>query len=1058
MKPDLDNFLITYKPKYFMIKFYLSLSRYLTVLLVCGALSGFAQQRTVSGKVTSSDDGSALPGVNILEKGTSNGTTTDSNGEFKINVGDNATLDFSFVGYKTQEIVVGGRTTISIVLETDVVALSEIVVVGYGQQEKKDVTGSIAAISTKDFNRAVISSPQDMLIGKVAGVAITTNSGAPGSGSTIRIRGDGSAQGSKDPLIVIDGFPVDNSTIAGLANPLATINPNDIESFTVLKDASATAIYGLRAANGVIIITTKKGKEGKPQITYNGTVSVSSAMKFFDVMNGDQYRQTVSQQLAAGLSGLTAAAQKRLGTANTDWQKQIFQTSISHDHNIGVSGTYKDMPYRVTYGYTDQEGILKTTNFVRNSVNVNVSPSFLDGDLVVNASFKGMYTQQNFGNTGAVGNAVSFDPTQPVFNGNKNWGGYFTWTGISQTLANGANNPEADPTVIATSNPVSQLMQTSNISDVYRGLGTLKVDYRLRFFPAVKITLNTGLDYTNSSGNNNAPYNAAWTFGNGMGQKIKYTSQNKSRLLDLYANYTKQIENHRFDITAGYSYQAFERDGSNFASNAPPTQAQWNAGSYNSVAGGKYFGISAPPAINYTDYLLGGSDGKTPVARQYVPNPNYLVSFFGRINYAFADKYLITASVRDDASSRFASQNQFKLFPSVGLGWKIKNESFLQGSRLISDLKLRGSYGITGNQDIASLPYPYLSIYQTSNAQAQYQFGNSYVTTLRPNRYDPNIRWETTAQLDLGVDFGFLDNRLTGTIDVYQKKTTDLINEIPVPAGSNFSNYLITNVGNLENKGIELTLRGVAVKTRDLEWTIGFNAAHNENKVTKLLKTDDPTYPGIFTGTISGGVGTTVQNIQVGFPINSFLVFKQIYDAQGRPIEGLYADKTGLGGNITANNNNKFHYFKPTPDFLLGLNSRVAYKKWDFYFSGRFSFNNYVYNNNISSRAWYLNMYNQAGFFNNLPTAINDTKFVNQQYLSSYYIQNASFFKMDNISVGYSFDKFLTEKLKGRLSLTVQNAFFITKYKGIDPEVDGGIDNNVYPRPRTVLLGLNVTF
>lgn len=1033
-----------------MIKFYLSLSRYLTVLLVCGALSGFAQQRTVSGKVTSSDDGAALPGVNILEKGTNNGTVTDSNGEFKINVGDKAVLDFSFVGYKTQEVEVGAQTTINIVLQTDVVALSEIVVVGYGQQEKKDVTGSIAAVGTKDFNRAILSSPQDMLIGKVAGVQITTNNGAPGSGATIRIRGDGSGTGSRDPLIVIDGFPVDNNGTSGLANPLASLNPNDIESYTVLKDASATAIYGMRAANGVIIITTKKGKEGKPQITYNATVAAASPMKYFEVMNGDQFRKTVADQLAAGLSGLTASAQQRLGSANTDWQKQIFQTSISHDHNLSVSGTYKNLPYRVSYGYTDQEGILKTTNFVRNSVNVNLNPSLLEGDLVLNASFKGSYTTQNFSNAGAVGAATSFDPTQPVYNGNKDWGGYYTWTSLSSSLPSGAIDPEANPITIATSNPVAMLYQTDNKSYVYRGIGSLKAEYRLRALPALKLTVNAGFDYSTSTGHNNAPYNAAFTFGSGFGQRINYTGDNKSRLIDLYANYSKQINEHKFDVTAGYSYQAFERYSTNFARTAPPTQAQWDAGNYAS------YNAANPPAVIYTFNDV-AADKVTPVPKAAVPNPNYLLSFFGRVNYSYANKYLVTASFRDDASSRFSAQNRFKIFPSVALGWTIKNESFLQDSRLISDLKLRASYGITGNQDVGGT-YPYLALYQISNTQAQYQFGNSFVNTWRPQPYDPNFRWETTAQVDIGVDFGILDNKITGTVDVYQKKTSDLINFIPVAAGSNFSNYLTTNVGNLQNQGIELTLRGVAVKTQDLEWNIGFNMAHNENKVTKLLKTDDPTYPGILTGGISGGVGTTIQNIQVGYPVNTFFAFKQIYDAQGRPIEGLYVDKTGKGGDITASNLNKFHYFKPQPDLLMGINSRVTYKKFDFYFSGRFSFGNYVYNNNQSSKAFYAAMYNQAGFFNNLPTAISDTKFVNPQYYSSYYIQNASFFKMDNISVGYNVDQLFTQKLKARLSLTVQNAFFVTKYKGIDPEVDGGIDNNIYPRPRTFLLGLNVTF
>lgn len=1043
-----------------MIKLYLSFSRYLTVLLMCGAITGFAQQLTVKGKVTSSDDGSPLPGVNIIEKGkNNNGTVSDAGGAYTITVAPDAVLTFSFIGYKTTDVSVAGRGTVDLSLESDVKALSEVVVIGYGQQEKKDVTGSVVAVGTKDFNKAILSSPQDMLIGKVAGVQITTNDGAPGSGSKILIRGTGSISGSQDPLIVIDGYPIDNGGIAGVSNPLSTLHPNDIESFTVLKDASATAIYGLRASNGVIIITTKKGKEGKPQFSFNSTVSVAEPMKYFSVMNGDQFRKTVANELTAGLSGLSAAAQKRLGTANTDWQKQIYQNAMTSDNNIGVSGSFKNMPYRISYGYTNQDGILKTTNFTRNAVNVNLTPSFLDGDLQAQVTFKGSYTQQNFGNTGAVGAATSFDPTQPVYNGNKNWGGYFTYTQLANPNPDGSINPDGLPITIGVPNPVSLLNQTDNKSYVYRGIGNVKLDYRLRFFPAIKITMNTGFDFATSQGHNNAPYNAAWTWGNAMGQQINYTAENRSRLFDLYANYTKVISEHKIDVTAGYSYQAFENLSSNFARSAPPTLAQWTAGTYGSAANNGGTAVPAPPAINYTDFQPGpNGTGHYPDLSQYYPNRNTLLSFFGRINYSYADKYLVTASFRDDASSRFSKNNRYQIFPSVALGWKISKESFFSSIRSVSDLKLRMSYGVTGNQYVATQPYPYMPLYQLSNGQAQYQFGNNFYNTWRPNPYDPNFKWETTKQADIGVDFGFMENRITGTIDVYQRDAQNLINFIPVAAGSNFSNYLTTNVGTLRNRGIEFAINALAVKTKDLEWNVGFNATHNENEVTKLLKNNDPSYVGVLTGFISGGVGTTIQNIQVGHPINSFFVLQQIYNQNGRPIEGLYVDRTGQGGDIAGNNNNKMRYYNPQPVVYMGINSRVNYKNWDFYFQGRFSFGNYVYNNNQSSKANYYSLYNQAGFFNNLPTAITDTNFVLPQYYSSYYVQNASFFKMDNVSLGYSFNQLMNQKLKARLSFTVQNAFFVSQYKGIDPEINGGIDNNIYPRPRTFLLGLNLTF
>ncbi len=1040
-----------------MIKLYLSYSKYLTVLLVCGALSGFAQQKTVSGKVTSSDDGAALPGVNILEKGTNNGSVSDANGEFKINVGEGATLTFSFIGYKSQEISIGSQTTLTVLLQTDVVGLSEIVVIGYGQQEKKDVTGSVVAVGTKDFNRGIMSSPQDMLLGKVAGVQITSADGSPGASSTIKIRGTNSLGGGTDPLIVIDGFPVDNSTngsttpgnVPGLANPLSLINPNDIETMTVLKDASATAIYGLRAANGVIIITTKKGAEGKPQVSLNSTVSVSTPQRYFDVLTGDQMRSMANSALAAGVPGLSQAAiTNRLGTANTNWQKQIYQSAVSNNQNLSVAGTYKSMPYRVSYGYTDQEGLLKTTNFVRNSINLNLTPTLLDGDLQVAATFKGMNTQQNFGNTGAIGAATSYDPTQPVYNGNTKWGGYTTWVSSSDNLANGQMNPNGTPNPIATANPIALLNQTDNRSTVYRGIGNLKLDYRLRFFPALKLTMNAGFDYSTSTGHNNNPNNAAFTAANGYGSLNNYTGTNRSRLLDLYANYTKAIDQHKLDVTAGYSYQSFEINSTSFIRNGqanPIYQTSQNELDKNGNA------------------VLDGSGKPIQVPYHAVPQLNYLLSFFARANYSFADKYLLSLSLRDDASSRFAKQNQFIIFPSAAVGWRINKESFMEAAKFVSDLKLRGSYGITGNQNInlsgssQNSSYPYLGVYQQSTTPYQYQFGGVNVVPQRPQAYDTNIKWETTAQTDIGLDFGFLNNRITGTIDVYQKNTSNLLNQIPVALGSNFSNSLLTNVGSMTNKGIEFAVNALVVKSADFQWNFGFNIAHNENQVTKLLKNNDPNSIGNLVGGISGGLGGTIQNQQVGYPINSFFVFQQVYNPQGKPIEGLYVDQTGLGGTVTGNNANRIRFHSPNPTAIMGINSRFSYKKFDLYLSGHAVIGNYVYNNNQSSKAYSTNLYYQSGYFNNVPSAITDTNFIYPQSYSSYYVQNATFFRMDNMNLGYNLGE-VARKLNARVSFTVQNAFFITKYKGVDPEVNGGIDNNLYPRPRVYMLGVNLTY
>jgi iron complex outermembrane receptor protein len=995
-----------------MIKLFTKVTRCLPLLLLI-AHASFAQQ-VVMGKVTSSDDGSPIPGVNVLEKGTTNGSVTDGDGGFKINVGSNATLVFSFVGYASQEIAVGNQTNIAVVLQTDVTALSEVVVIGYGEVQKKDATGAVLAISNKDFNKGVLTSPQDLLVGKFAGVSITSGNGAPGSGATIRVRGGASLNASNDPLIVIDGFPVDNipstgaGSLAGVSNPLAALNPNDIETFTVLKDASATAIYGSRASNGVIIITTKKGAAGKPQFSYNANVSVASPVKFVDVMNADKYRTLVNTLAQTGVSGIDATAVSRLGNANTDWQREIFRDAISHDHNLSVSGSLKEMSYRVSYGYTDQQGILKTTGLQRHSLNINASPSFLNGDLKVDMSVKGSVTFNNFGEAGAVGSAVTFDPTQPIFDAAATqYGGYFSW------LSKGA--------VSGTANPVAQLNQTDNQSTSNRLIANLKADYKLPFLPDVKVTVNAGLDRSVSDGFNRAPLTAAFANNNGtlVGRNNIYGGRNQSELLDIYANYTKQINDHKVDLTAGYGWQHFYREAYNVETDASRTRS-------------------------------------TPSKSE-----NYLVSFFGRLNYTFKGKYLLTATLRNDGSSRFGPSNKWGLFPSVALAWRMKDEGFLSSVTAISDLKLRAGYGVTGQQDILGAYFPYLAVYRGSDTQTQYQLGYNtdgsprFYTTLRPNPYDPNIKWESTTTVNLGVDFGLFDDKLTGSIEVFQKDTKDLLNNVRVANGTNFSNFVDTNVGSMKNQGVEVTLKGLVVSKKDFTVNVGMNFTAINSEITKLNLTNDPNYIGVLLGGI--GVNANIQNHQVGFPARSFFPYQQVYNDGGKPIEGLYVDRSGQGGAVIGNNFNRYRYKRPEPDFLIGVNSRVNYKKFDFSFSGRISIGNYVYNNVESGRAFYNGIYGLQ-FFSNTLNSINDTKFTTQQIYSDYYIQNGSFFRMDNMSLGYSFDRVFVDRLKARVSLTVQNAFLITNYKGIDPEIENGIDNNIYPRPRTFLVGVNFTF
>ncbi|MFN8342222.1 MAG: TonB-dependent receptor [Cyclobacteriaceae bacterium] len=993
-----------------MTKLYLYLRRILMLLLVCSSFTVLAQERLISGKVTSGDDGSPLPGVNVVVKGTSNGTATDGDGKYSISVAEGTTLSFSYIGYSTQEIAVGSQTTIDVVLAVDAVSLQEVVVVGYGEVQKKDATGAVINMSTRDFNKGVLTSPQDLIVGKFAGVSVTTNSGAPGAGATIRVRGGASLNASNDPLIVIDGFPVDNTSPGGVANPLATINPNDIETFTVLKDASATAIYGSRASNGVIIITTKKGKSAKPTFSYNANVSVASPIKYVDVLNATEYKAMVNSMAQSGKYGIDNAALAKLGTADTDWQKEIFRTAVSHDHNLNVAGSFKNLPYRVSYGYTDQQGILKTTSNQRNSINLNLNPTLLDGNLKIDFSTKASWTNTNFGDAGAVGSAVVFDPTQDIYDANASqYGGYFTW------LSKGAVNAPA--------NPVALLNQTDNRAKSDRFIVNGKAEYKLPFLPDLKVVVNAGFDRATSDGFNRAPENAAFANNNGVlvGRNNTYSGKNQSELLDIYGNYLKQIGDHKIDLTAGYGWQHFYRDGVNSTQNK-----------------------------------------QIPVAK-VVPfkSQNYLVSFFGRVNYSFKGKYLITATLRDDGSSRFGSKNRWGLFPSVALAWQLKDESFLSGVNFFSDLKLRAGYGVTGQQDVQGRYFPYLATYQYSDNQTQYQLGYNtdgtpaFYTTARPNAYDGNIRWESTATSNIGLDFGFMNDRITGSVEVFQKNTTDLLNFIPIPNGVNFSNYLTTNVGSMVNKGVELTLKADVISTPDLVWNVGANFTSISSKITKLNLSSDPSYPGVSLGGV--GVGAFIQNHQVGYPASSFFVYQQIYDQQNKPIEGLYVDRSGQGGPVVGSDNNKYRYRRPVPDYLIGLNSRLKYKQLDFSFSGRISIGNYVYNNVQSGNAFYNGIYTLQ-HFNNTLHSITDTNFSSQQIYSDYYVQNASFFKMDNISVGYTLDGVLGQRLKARVSGTVQNAFIITKYKGIDPEVDGGIDNNIYPRPRTFLLGLNVTF
>lgn len=963
---------------------------------------------TVTGTIID-ENNQPLPGVTVILKGAAGiGTITNMEGQYTLNIPEsqeNPTLVFSFVGYVTEEIAVNNRSTIDVSLLPDITSLQEVVVIGYGTQKKSDLTGSVASVSAEEFNRGQVTTPEQLIMGKVAGVQITSNSGAPGAGSRIRIRGGSSLNASNDPLIVIDGVPLDNNSITGSANPLTFINPNDIASFNILKDASATAIYGSRASNGVIIITTKKGSVGeKLSVNFSSLASLSVIPNTLDVLRGDTYREVVNQYATEENIAL-------LGDANTDWQDLIYREAFTTDNNLSFSGAVKSVPYRLSLGHLNQNGILKTSNVKRTSAALSLNPTFLNDHLKVNLNVRGVMTKNRFADEGVIGTAASFDPTQPVYADNE-FGGYFEWV-----------DQDGNINTLAPRNPLSTLEQTKNQSDVKRSIGNIQLDYKFHFLPELRANLNLGYDISDSEGGIYQPVTLASVAARN-GSRSRYAQSKTNNLLDFYLNYVKDIEaiDSRIDLTGGYSYQKFNTEIPPFA----------------------------------TLNLEGDTLTQAPLPIEFT---NVLVSFFGRINYTFKDRYLLTATVRRDGSSRFSEDSRWGTFPALAFAWRIIEEPFLQDSETFSNLKLRVGYGITGQQDIGNDSrsyYPYLPRYAYSNNEAQYQLGDQFYQTLRPAGYDINIKWEETTTYNAGLDFGFLGDRISGSLDYYFKETNDLLAEIPVPAGSNLTNRLFTNVGSIENRGLEAVLNFNALNTENLSWDIGINGTYNENEITNLSKVQDETSVGIPVGGIGGGVGNTIQIHSVGFPRNAFYVYKQVYNENGRPIELLYAD---VNGDDVFNNDDFYRYKSPDPKLFFGFNSQLTYKQWYLGFVMRGSVGNYVYNN-IKANAFYDNV-DWIGYLLTIPSSVLDTDFeseVAERLYSDHFIENASFLRMDNINLAYNFGGIWNDKLNLRLSANVQNAFVVTNYSGLDPEVAGGIDNNFYPRPRVYSLGVNLDF
>ena len=976
---------------------------------------------------------------------------TDFDGNFALKADQGADITVTYVGY--QDATVKAAPNLVITLREDAAVLNEVVVIGYGQVKKSDLTGSVTAMRPDSKNKGVVVNPQDMIAGKVAGVNITSNDGAPGSGAMIRIRGGSSLNASNDPLIVIDGLAMDNEGVKGLSNPLSMINPADIESFNVLKDASATAIYGSRGSNGVIIITTKKGRKGAlaPQISYSGSLTISNNKKTLEVMDGDEYRAFITKMYGAGSIPVSA-----LGTANTNWQDEIFRTAISHDHNVTVAGAVKNLPYRVSVGYTGQQGTLKTSDFKRVTASLNLNPSFFNDHLTMNLNAKGMYAETQYADGGAVGAAVYYDPTQDphAFTSEyhkqmlgsdydktlSNFGGYFQWPAVANYDGD-TSWPYGYNSTASIANPLSLLYGRDQHARSRSFIGSADIDYKVHGFEDLRLHLTLGADISKGieTTNNERWYTGSWYYGSNGDETIL----KRNHQLSAYAQYYKDFAKiHHFDIMGGYEWQHFWRDQKNdYVGTYPSTSPKWTDPS------------TSP---------LGDAVNERPHTPYHFRTDSYLVSFFGRTNYSLLDRYMITATIRHDGSSRF--KEHWSTSPSVALAWKINEEPFLKSVEALSELKLRLSWGQMPQQAGAIPDYSWIPTYSMNTGTDSFYPVAGDGTLYRPDNYTPNLKWEKTTSYNVGFDWGIFNQRLSGTIDVYYRKTTDLLNYAPTKALSAYRNQAWQNIGSLENKGIEATISWKPVQTKDWFWKLDYNITYNKNEITDLSGVSEDGSPVPNTG-IKIGVDRYLQYQQVGHPINSFYVFQQAYDSNGNPIENAVVDRNGDGQITQAD---KYFYKSPAAPVTMGLASRVEYKNFDFSFSLRASLGNYVYNNNEqgmanvnSTEVWkssllYMNNYTYEAVNRNWQT------YQITSQLSDFYVHNASFLKCDNITLGYSFNDLFKSAsyhgLSGRLSVAAQNVFTITKYDGLDPEVGNGFDSNMYPRPFSVVVGLNLNF
>ncbi len=966
---------------------------YLIGMLLFSIVSLQAQTKSVTGVVKDAN-GETMPGVSVVIKGTTIGVVTDVDGSYSLSVpGEQSTLVFSFIGQTPIEIVVGKQTVINVAFEDESVALGNVVVIGYGSVKKKDLTGAVSSITEKDLTKGVVS-PDRMLAGKVAGVHVTPGGGSPGESSRIRIRGGASLNASNDPLIILDGIPLTGGN-------LNTINPNDIESMNILKDASSTAIYGSRASNGVIIITTKQAKYGdKLKIEFLTQNKLSTPDKMVDVLSGDEMRKLVRDYKGKdSFKGL-------VGTYSTDWQDEIFRTAFGTDTNLSISGGLSLLPYRVSIGLLNEDGILKNDNMKRATASVNLNPRLFDNHLKIDINIRG--TQNKFrSGENSVSSAVLFDPTQPVMAcGYNNYHGYFNWE-----LSEGKYNTQGLP------NPVMSLNEIEKRTNATRLILGAQVDYKMHFLPELRANLNLGYDYSRNKGTTYIPI---WfpTLAHRYGANNQSKNNSANKLFEFYLNYNKEFDSLKshIDATAGYTYQDW-------------LTKRYNFNDYNT----------------YGDMI--GSEALFPYDRPQ----NTMISFFGRVNYTLMDKYLLTASIRRDGTSRFDKDSRWGMFPALALAWKINEESFLKDVESIDELKLRIGYGETGQQDIPTA-YGHLNRYQIGANDHMYYFGNEYYYVYRPSPYDKTLKWESTTTYNIALDYGLFKNRLSGSIDFYLKKTKDLFAKVDLAAGSNLTNSMITNIGKMENRGVEFNLNAKIVEGKDWNWDVNANLGYNKNKITKLTMVEMEGYKGIPQGWLSSSTNT-VQIHTVGYNMYSFFLYKQIYDENGKPLEGVYAD---LDNNGIINDDDKYRTKSAEPKLTFGLSSNLSFKNWSLSTTLRGSAGNYMFNF-VNSRAIYNNLFSPANVLLNVPKDILNTHFTNNQPGSDYYLENASFIKMDNLSLSYDFGR-LANKVGLRTTFSVQNVFTITKYSGIDPEIAGGVDKDLYPRPRVFMLGASFNF